>query len=401
MKIIKGSVCAPLGFLSSGIYVGIKRKSHKKDVGIIFSKQPAVAAGVCTTNLMKAAPVLWTEKCLASGYLQAIVVNSGNANACTGSQGTHDAELMAKITATALHIAPNSVAVASTGVIGVPLPIEKIVDGIQQAAAALAPEDAGIAHAILTTDTFTKSCAVACEIHGKKVCIGGVAKGSGMIHPQMATMLGFITTDIAITPAALKAALIEANADSFHMITVDGDTSTNDMLLVLANGMAKNEEISDIGSAAYQTFTEALKFVCADLAKKIAQDGEGATKLIEVQVTGAASKDAARQAARAVCRSSLVKSAVFGEDANWGRVASALGSSGVLFDPEKVTILLSDLVLFKNSMPLPFDEKRASEILKEKTVVFHADLGMGTETATAWGCDLTYDYVKINASYRS
>jgi glutamate N-acetyltransferase/amino-acid N-acetyltransferase len=293
------------------------------------------------------------------------------------------------------------VGVASTGVIGVPLPIEKICMGIQRAAQQLARDDADIADAILTTDTFTKSCAVTCEIHGKTVHIGGIAKGSGMIHPNMATMLGFITTDLAITPAALKSALVEANADSFHMITVDAETSTNDMLLVLANGMADNETISTIHSPAYQTFVEALTFVCIDLAKKIAQDGEGATKLIQMQVTGAPSKEAARQAARAVCQSALVKAAVFGEDANWGRIASALGTSGVLFSPEKLTILLGDLLLCQDGMPIAFDEAQAKKLLQEKTVIFNADLGMGTDTATAWGCDLTYDYVKINASYRS
>jgi len=401
MKIIPGNICTPKGFLSSGVYAGIKKKSDKKDVALIYSQKPATAAGVTTINLMKAAPVILTEKFLESGHLQAVVINSGNANACTGLQGMQDAEMMAATAATALHIAPTAVAVASTGVIGVPLPIEKVVVGIQDAAQQLKIDDEDAANAILTTDTFVKSSAVSCEIHGKTVTIGGIAKGSGMIHPMMATMLGFVTTDLAITPAALKSALIEANDDSFHMITVDGDTSTNDMLLVLANGMAENTEISDTQSAEYKLFTAALKFVCVDLAKKIALDGEGATKLIEVNLTGATTKEEARQAARAVCRSSLVKSAVFGEDANWGRVASALGASRVKLNPEKLTVLLGDLMLLKDGMPLPFDEAVASKILKEKTIIFHADLGVGSGKATAWGCDLTYDYVKINASYRS
>jgi glutamate N-acetyltransferase/amino-acid N-acetyltransferase len=401
MKIIQGSICTPKGFLASGVYAGIKKRSEKKDIALIYSEKQCAAAGVSTTNLMRAAPVILTEKSLESGYLKAIVVNSGNANACTGAQGMEDAGTMATTTAAALNILPNEVAVASTGVIGVPLPIEKIISGIQDAAVQLKTNADDAANAILTTDTFTKECAVSCEINGKTVHIGGIAKGSGMIHPMMATMLGFVTTDLAITPTALKSALIEANEDSFHMITVDGDTSTNDMLLILANGMAGNIEISDTQSTEYKIFTEALKFLCVDLAKKIALDGEGATKLIEVNVTGATSKEEARQAARAVCRSSLVKSAVFGEDANWGRVASALGTSGVKLNPEKLTVLLSDLMLFKNGMPLAFDEAQASNILKEKIIVFNTNLGVGSEKATAWGCDLTYDYVKINASYRS
>jgi len=401
MKIIKGSICTPKGFLAAGVHAGIKKKTHKKDIALIYSQKLAAAAGVTTVNLMKAAPVILTEKFLTSGYLQAIIVNSGNANACTGDKGMQDAETMAATTAATLNILPDAVAVASTGVIGVPLPIEKVIAGIKNATQHLSTHDEDAANAILTTDTFVKTCAVACEINGKTVHIGGIAKGSGMIHPMMATMLAFMTTDLAIAPAVLRSALIEANEDSFHMITVDGDTSTNDMLLVLANGMAENPEISTTTSAAYQTFTAALKFVCIELAKKIVQDGEGATKLIEMNVTGAANKAQARQAARAVCRSSLVKSAVFGEDANWGRVASALGTAGVELDPNKLTVALDHLVLLENGVPLPFDEAIASEILKEKNIIFNADLGVGTATATAWGCDLTYDYVKINASYRS
>lgn len=401
MKIINGSVCTPKGFLSAGVFAGLKKNPEKKDIALIYSEAPATAAGVFTINKVKAAPVILTEQHLKSGRLQAIITNSGNANACTGAEGMRDAHTMAAVTAKALNIDAAQVAVSSTGVIGVPLPIDKVVAGIEDARAQLSRDDTAVANAILTTDTFVKTAAVSCEINGKTIHIGGCAKGSGMIHPMMATMLAYITTDAAISAQALQHALTEANHDSFHMISVDGDTSTNDMVLVLANGMAGNAEINDPESAEWKTFFQALQIVCISLAKQIAEDGEGASKMIEIKLSGAASKNDARQAARAVCRSPLVKTAVFGEDANWGRVACAVGAAGIDVNPERLSILLGDLILLKNGKPLPFDEALALAQLQKKIVTLSVDLGIGAGEATAWGCDLTYDYIKINASYRS
>jgi glutamate N-acetyltransferase/amino-acid N-acetyltransferase len=403
MKIITGNICAPKGFLASGTFAGIKRNATKKDVALIYSEEPAVAAAMFTTNQVKAAPLLLTQQHLQQTHkLQAVIVNSGNANACTGEQGMRDAIAMANTTAAALKIKPEAVAVSSTGVIGVPLPIEKITSNIGQAVDQLsATENLDAAIAIMTTDTFPKPIAVECEIAGKTVRIGGITKGSGMIHPMMATMLAFITTDVAISQEALQHALKLATDASFHMITVDGESSTNDMVLILANGMAGNAEISSIESPEWQTFFQALQFVCIDLAKQIAKDGEGATKLIEVHLSGASTLADARIAARNICRSSLVKAAVFGEDANWGRIVSAIGASGIVVHPEKISVSLEDLNLFKQGQPVAFDEALARTLLQEKTVRFFVDLGMGEEKTTAWGCDLTYDYVKINASYRT
>ncbi len=403
MKIIQGNICAPQGFLSCGIHVGLKKNQQKKDLALIYSTHSAVAAGVFTTNLIQAAPVLVTKNHLQSGSLQAIVINSGNANACTGAAGLEHALAIADATAHALKLNSQQVAVASTGVIGVPLAIEKVLPGIAVAAPLLNndPNDESAAAAIITTDTFIKHIAVECTIANKIVRIGGIAKGSGMIHPMMATMLAFITSDVAINSSLLQKALTEANEDSFHMISVDGDTSTNDMALMLANGLADNPEISSENSEDYQTFVKALRFVCIHLAKKIAEDGEGASKLIEVNITGANSKANARIAARAICKSSLVKTAVFGEDANWGRIAAALGASGILFNPEKLGIKLGNLSLFHDGMPVAFDEDLTLQYLKQKQIVINVNLADGSEYATAWGCDLTFDYVKINASYRS
>lgn len=402
MKIIKGNICTPQGFLSTGISAGLKKK-QKKDLALIYSQKSAVAAAVFTTNLIKAAPILLTQQHIQSGHLQAVVINSGNANACTGTKGMENAQIMANATANALDLAPEQVAVASTGVIGVHLPIEKITQGIAMAAQSLTsdPKDDSAAIAILTTDTFTKCIAVECELGGKIVRIGGIAKGSGMIHPMMATMLAFITTDAAIDPAILKMALIQANEDSFQMVTIDGDTSTNDMALILANGMAENIPITSLDSPDGQIFLAALRQVCSYLAQQIAIDGEGATKFIEVHVQGANSMLDAKIAARAVCKSSLVKTAIFGEDANWGRIAAALGSCGVAFDPNHLSIHLGTLLLFQHGIPLPFDETIAQQYLQQKHITITANLGQGTGFATGWGCDLTYDYVKINASYRS
>jgi glutamate N-acetyltransferase/amino-acid N-acetyltransferase len=401
MKTINGNICAPQGFLATGVYAGIRKNPKKLDLCVIYSQIPAVAAGVSTLNQAKAAPVILTQKHLKQGLLQAIVVNSGNANACTGKLGMQHAKQMAVTAAQELQIATNKVAVASTGVIGVNLPIEKITKGIRAAILKLSLNGDAAAQAILTTDTYEKSIAIEIQLAGKTVRIGGIAKGSGMIHPNMATMLGFITTDVAITQPALQHALSLINQITFNMITVDGDSSTNDMVIVLANGAAKNKKINCIEQADFQIFFDALLFVCTHLAKQIVKDGEGATKLIEVQVHGAITMRDAQLAARAVCRSPLVKTAIFGEDANWGRIASAVGASGATLDPDRLCIDLCGFQLLKYGKPLFFEEDCVLELLKQNSVSIKINLGIGAAHATAWGCDLTYDYVKINASYRS
>ncbi|MFZ5814703.1 MAG: bifunctional glutamate N-acetyltransferase/amino-acid acetyltransferase ArgJ [Bacillota bacterium] len=402
MDVIKGGVTAPKGFLAAGVHADVKGKGgSKKDVAILFSQVPCSAAGVYTTNLVKAAPVILSQQRTQTGSLQAVVANSGNANACTGEQGMLDAEAMARSAARALGLEPEAVAVASTGVIGVPLPMERILPGIARAAASLSADGGdGAAEAIMTTDTFPKQYAVQLELGGALVTIGAMAKGSGMIHPNMATMLGFVTTDADVEPTALQTALKEATEKSFNMITVDGDTSTNDMVIAMANGLARNPKVM-LGTALYDRFAAALEQVLIFLAKEIARDGEGATKLIEVRVKGAPTVADARKAAIAVCGSSLVKAAVFGEDANWGRVLAALGYSGASFDPAKVDLWLGDVQMMAAGTGLPFDEEAAAAVLKGKAVLFTADLHSGSAEATAWGCDLTYEYVKINGSYRT
>ena len=401
MKIINNSICAAKGFLSSGIYAGLKKNPEKKDIALIYSETPATVAGVFTINQAKAAPVILTQAHVKHHKIQAIIINSGNANACTGEKGMEDALMMANTTANALNISPESVAVASTGVIGVPLPIEKIITGIETAVQQLGPHDEDAMEGIMTTDTFSKSIAVAFELGGRTVHMGGISKGSGMIHPMMATMLAFVTTDVAISQAMLQQALIEVNEDTFHMITVDGDTSTNDMVLVLANGAANNGEVLHANTQEWEIFKAALTLVCTELAKLIAKDGEGATKLIEVKVVGAASKEDARIAARAVCKSPLVKSAISGEDANWGRIVSAIGASGIEIDLNTLSVFIGDVCLLENGRPLDFDESLAKRHLEQKIVHITANLGMGNARATGWGCDLTCDYIKINTSYRS
>jgi glutamate N-acetyltransferase/amino-acid N-acetyltransferase len=402
MRVIQGGVTSPVGFLAAGVQGNIKGiGGTKKDVAILCSSVPCSAAGVYTTNIVKAAPVVLTEPRTRSGQLQAVVINSGNANACTGEQGMKDAIAMADVAASALGLKPEQVGVASTGVIGVALPMDRIVAGITKAAAAITPEGGqAAAEAIMTTDTRDKQVAVQLEVGGALVTIGAMAKGSGMIHPNMATMLGFVTTDAAIEPGALQVALKAATDQSFNMITVDGDTSTNDCVIALANGLAGNSQIT-LGTALYDLFAGALEQVLIHLAQEVARDGEGATKLLEVRVEGAASLDDARKAAKSVCRSSLVKAAVFGEDANWGRVLCALGYSDATFDANQVDLWLGDLQMMAAGAPLPFDEERAAVILAAKTVVFTAALHAGNLSAVAWGCDLTYDYVKINGSYRT
>ncbi|HEY3367506.1 MAG TPA: bifunctional glutamate N-acetyltransferase/amino-acid acetyltransferase ArgJ [Symbiobacteriaceae bacterium] len=402
MQEVKGGVTAPQGFLASGVVADIKGKGGtKKDVAVLFSKVPCAAAGVYTTNKVKAAPVVLSESRTRTGSLQAVVINSGNANACTGDQGMKDAEAMAELTARALGLEPAAVGVCSTGVIGVPMPMDRVKAGIAKAAAAVSPDGGqAAAEAIMTTDLTCKQYAVSFDLGGATVTMGAMAKGSGMIHPNMATMLAFVTTDAAVDPIALKVALKEATEKSFNMITVDGDTSTNDTLLALANGLAKNPTVV-LGSSLYDAFAAALEQVLIAMAKEIARDGEGATKLMEMRVVGAASVADARKAAKAVCGSSLVKAALFGEDANWGRVLCAIGYSEAEFDPAKTDLWVGDVQMMRAGTPLAFDEAAAAKVLAEKTVVMTADLHSGEATATAWGCDLTYDYVKINGSYRT
>ena len=402
MQSVKGGITAPAGFMAAGIHADIKGKGgSKKDVAILFSKLPCAAAGVYTTNKVKAAPVVLSQAVTAQGSLQAVVINSGNANACTGERGMQDARAMVSQSAKALGLEPEQVAVASTGVIGVPLPMDRVKTGISKAAAAISDEGGqAAAEAIMTTDTFDKQYALQFELGGAQVTIGAMAKGSGMIHPNMATMLGFVTTDAAVDAGALHVALKAATEKSFNMITVDGDTSTNDMVIAMANGMAKSPQVV-LGTTLYETFATALEAVLTHLAKEIARDGEGATKLMEVRVKGAPTVDDARKAAKSVCSSSLVKAALFGEDANWGRILCAMGYSGAEFNPDKVDLWVGDVQTMAAGTGLAFDEEAATLVLKEKGVVITADLNSGQAEATAWGCDLSYDYVKINGSYRT
>lgn len=400
MKYIKGGITAPQGFKAAGVACGI-RKSGKKDLALVYSQVPAQGAAVYTLNKFQAAPLQITREHLQDGIAQAIVVNSGVANACMGEQGLKSAKEMAQVAAEALQIKTEDVVVASTGVIGVPLPMDLVTKGIKEASKALS-SDGGTdaAEAIMTTDLIVKEVACEVEIGGKTVTIGAMAKGSGMIHPNMATMLGFITTDANIESKCLQKVLQSATDASFNMISVDGDTSTNDMVVILANGLAGNPKIT-MESEHLQEFERAITDICTILAKKIAQDGEGATKLIEVEVTGALSLEDARKGARAICSSNLVKTAIFGEDANWGRIVTALGYSGAQVDPLKVDVYLGDLLVAQKGTGLYFDEEKARDILKQKEVKLKVDLNLGSAEAKAWGCDLSYDYVKINADYRT
>lgn len=398
---IAGGITAPKGFKAAGVAAGIKKKSGNKDLAIIYSEQMASAAGVFTTNKVKAAPLMVTMANLEDGKAQGIVVNAGNANACTGEQGKENALAMAGAAASKLGLGEKDMLVTSTGVIGVQLPMDRIITGITKAAEAIA-YDGGkdAAQAIMTTDTYAKELALKVVIGGKEVTLGAMAKGSGMIHPNMATMLGFVTSDAAIEPGLLKQALRYAIDKSFNMITVDGDTSTNDMVVVLANGMAGNQEIT-AENEDYVLFRDALAEICIIIAKEIARDGEGATKLIEATVKGARNIEDARKAAKAIVGSNLFKCAVFGADANWGRVICAVGYSGAEFDASNVDIYLGHVKTAEKGVPLDFSEEEAKEVLEQKEVKVLVDLGEGEAEATAWGCDLTYDYVKINGSYRT
>ena len=407
MKIIDGGVTAAKGFLAAGLAAGIK-KGNKKDMAMIYSSVPCVAAGTFTTNLVKAAPVKWDQEIVYhQPSAQAVVVNSGVANACAGSEGMECCRMTAEETARVLGVDPMQVLVASTGVIGQQLPMEQIRSGIGKLAPLLSETreaSASAAQAIMTTDTVSKETAVTVELGGRTVTIGGMCKGSGMIHPNMCTMLSFVTTDAAISGEMLQKALSDVVKDTYNMVSVDGDTSTNDTVLLLANGMAQNPLIKE-EDGDYQKFKEALLYVNTCLAKKIAGDGEGATALFEVKVVGAESKEQAVILAKSVITSNLTKAAIFGHDANWGRILCAMGYSGARFDPERVDLYFESaagkLQIIENGVAVDYSEEEATRILSEKEVTAVADLKEGEAQATAWGCDLTYDYVKINADYRS
>ncbi|MFX3619413.1 MAG: bifunctional ornithine acetyltransferase/N-acetylglutamate synthase [Sporolactobacillus sp.] len=397
IEISDGSIASPQGFISGGCNIGLRE--GRPDLGWIISKVPAAAAGVYTTNAFQAAPLKVTQSTIKKNHsLQALLVNSVNANSCTGKQGIENALQNQAWTAEKLGIPQALVGVASTGVIGAQLPMPLFKVGIKSFDPS-APESS-FEQAIMTTDTREKHLAVQVTIDGKTVTIGGACKGSGMIHPNMATMLGFVTTDAAIEATSLQEALKEVTDKTFNRITVDGDTSTNDMVLALANGMAGNRALTAAHSG-WPNFLAALERVCQGLAKKIAADGEGATKLIEVRVSGAEDDQAAEIISKSIVGSSLVKTAIFGTDANWGRIICAIGYSGAAFNPDKVSLELGEQMLFQDGMPIPFDEDRAKHYLEEDTIIIHALFGEGSGQAVAWGCDLTYNYVKINASYRS
>lgn len=404
---IEGGVTAAKGFFSASCMAQIKY-TDRLDMAMVYSNSPCVSAGTYTTNLVKAAPVVWDRKITdGDGMVQAIVVNAGIANACTGKEGLDYCEQTANEAASVLGIKPEEVLVASTGVIGKQLPMEKIKAGVHKLKENLSDslESASLsAEAIMTTDTIKKEVALEFEIAGTKVKMGGMCKGSGMIHPNMCTMLGFVTTDVAIDKALLLKALREDVVDTFNMVSVDGDTSTNDSFIVLANGQAKNKLIDSEGED-YKTFKEALHQINVELAKMMAGDGEGATALFEVKVVGAQSKDQARTLAKSVVTSSLTKAAIFGHDANWGRILCALGYSGEKFDPDHMELWFESnegkILIYKDGNAVDFSEEDATNILSAKEVTALVDIQMGEETATAWGCDLTYDYIRINADYRS
>lgn len=407
MNIIEGGVTAAKGFQTAATAAGIKYQ-NRKDMALVYSDVPCKAAGTFTTNVVKAAPVKWDQEIVKnSGFAQAVVINAGIANACTGAEGYGYCKATADVAAEVLKVPADAVLVASTGVIGMQLPMEKLEAGIRAMAPTLdgsLESGTAAAQAIMTTDTKKKEVAVQFEIDGKMVTIGGMCKGSGMIHPNMCTMLGFVTTDIAISKELLQEALSEDVKDTYNMISVDGDTSTNDTVLLLANGMAGNEEITE-KNEDYKAFCKALNYVNETLAKKMAGDGEGCTALFEVKIIGAESKEQAVTLSKSVVTSSLTKAAIFGHDANWGRILCAMGYSGAQFDPEKVDLYFESaagkLQIIKDGVATDYSEEEATKILSEPEVTAVADIKMGEASATAWGCDLTFDYVKINADYRS
>lgn len=407
MKVITGGVTAAKGFEAAATAAKIKYQD-RTDMAMIYSQVPCVCAGTFTTNVVKAACVKWDQQVVASGKpAQAVIVNSGVANACTGAEGFGYCQETADEAAAALGISADGVLIGSTGVIGRQLPIDRIKAGVQALAAKKndsLENGTEAAKAIMTTDTFEKEMAVEIEVAGKTVTIGGMAKGSGMIHPNMCTMLSFITTDAVITKEALQKALSDDVNDTYNMISVDGDTSTNDTVVLLANGMAENEEIT-VGSEAYAEFAQALHEINEYLAKKIAGDGEGATALFEVKVVNADTKETAKVLAKSIVCSNLTKTAIAGHDANWGRILCAMGYSGAQFDPEKVDLFFESkagkIKIIENGTAVDYSETEATKILSESEVRAIADVKMGEETATAWGCDLTHGYIEINADYRS
>jgi glutamate N-acetyltransferase/amino-acid N-acetyltransferase len=406
MKDISGGVTAPKGFKASGVLCGIKKGRTKRDLGLIVSETRAAAAAVYTTNLVKGAPIIVTREHIADGYARAVIVNSGNANTCNGEGGLAVARKMCALAAHALGIAEEDVAVASTGVIGQPLPLGPIESGIAPLVAGLSQDgSASVREAIMTTDTRDKEATVEFSIGGKVVRMGGIAKGSGMIHPNMATMLAFITTDCAVEPEALRKAVAESAERTFNCVSVDGDTSTNDMLLVMANGLAGNAPVKE-GGPGWAEFSAALDKVARSLSRAIAADGEGASRLLECRVSGAADDASARVLARSVISSSLVKAAFFGADANWGRILCAMGYSGAAFDPAAVSVAFESragrIAVCRGGATTAFDEEKAKAILSEKEIAIDVEiLGGGKGSGEAFGCDLTYDYVKINGDYRS
>ena len=403
---LKGSITSPKGYQATGSHIGIKE--CKKDLAIIYSEVPAKGVGVFTTNVVKASSILWNQDLIQNqDWARAIVINSGNANACTGGIGVNHTELMATELASCLGVNKKQVLVASTGIIGVPLPIDTMLAGIKSTYKKLGNTnlDANLAaEAIMTTDTYPKQISVEFTIDERKIRIGGIAKGSGMIHPNMATMLSFIATDINISRELLNKALKESVEDSYNMISVDGDTSTNDLVILLANGLGENSEIKD-ENEEYYLFKKALHYVNLFLAQEIVRDGEGAKKFITVKVTGAASKKDAKLLSKSVITSSLVKTAFFGENANWGRILAAMGYSGASFDPTGVSIKFHNgshsVILMQDGTPLKFDEKLALKILKKDEITVDLLLKEGIGKAIAWGCDLIYEYVRINGDYIS
>lgn len=404
MEFIQGGVCAAKGFTAGGIHCGIRKSRTKRDLALIYSKKRARAAAVYTTNLVKGAPLTVTRKHIEDGFAQAVICNSGNANTCNAN-GIEIAEQTCEVLSEALDIPADDVIVASTGVIGQPLDITPIKSGIPELVKSLSVSGSeNAAEGIMTTDTKIKEVAVSFNIGGKICKIGGIAKGSGMIHPNMATMLVFITTDCAISAEMLQKALSSDIKSTFNMISVDGDTSTNDMVTVLANGMAGNEEIVSEGDS-FSAFMKALNTVNVYLCRRIAGDGEGATKLIECNVLNAADEETAKTVAKSVVCSSLTKAAMFGSDANWGRVLCAIGYSGAKVDVNKIDVTFSsakgDICVCTNGAGIPFSEEKAKEILLEDEIEIIVDLKSGEQSSTAWGCDLTYDYVKINGDYRT
>ncbi|HOJ12329.1 MAG TPA: bifunctional glutamate N-acetyltransferase/amino-acid acetyltransferase ArgJ [Clostridiales bacterium] len=400
MRVIEGGVTSPEGYFAAGVACGIK-KDNKKDIAIVCSEDVAATAGMFTTNIVKGHSVQVTMEHLKSGYATAVVINSGNANACIGKQGYKDAKEIAEITAQYLECDTENILVGSTGVIGVPLNMELIRPALEELVSNMSPDGGHDAvEAIMTTDLIPKEIAVKLDLQGKSVVIGGMAKGSGMIHPNMATMIGVITTDANISRGLLNKALNDVVKHTFNRVSVDGDTSVCDMVIIMANGMADNPAIIN-EDKNYNKFKDALNYVCTELARKIAADGEGATKLVEIKINEAPTEEDAYKVVSAIAKSPLVKTALFGEDANWGRILTAAGYSGAIFEPEKTDIYIGDLLVCKKGIAVKFDEEKAKNILHEKEIIITVNLNQGNFSDRMWTCDFSYDYVKINGSYRS